>query len=816
MLALATLVAAQTSGPPPTLPAPAPGPPGFNVDQGPDKRKSKTAFSQQLHEDLFETYVKEVSPSSDRSESPYILSGGSLAGTDVSMSINFYKVEEVDVAHGHLSVMLWLRLRWTDERLSWDPADYGGITNTKFMAAGHNRPEETQIWVPDLELYNAVAPMSETMSAQYAEVSSNGTIFWSRPGRLQIACRFGGLVAFPFDSLTCPFEIGSWATSGIEQGLRFQGKGYTLDASQLTSGESYSEYSIRSITPVMNTYFYQSMPSQPFSIANYRIELRRAQSYYWSFLIIPSCFITVVSFSVFWLDPGGGERLGFVITLYLAMEVSKVVLTDFVPVCGELLWIDIFTTLCSIFTMCSVLECVWVISVAQKPEAAQNPRLSMLSLAEIGDHINAAGAWIYSRADPSLSASAQVLIERKYSHRLARTGKLLSTATAFASPRDKARRGVSPPPSPPEISSPSDGPSPPFSAEHATGAAPGDALPFTPPGSAGADALTRARSAKRLQRRQNRDAQASVEDVQLSPAPPIRSPPSVSCTPANDNVISARLKPRPQPGPAESDAVKRIQRKWLWKQTLRRFQARDLTWQSKVKDEMRKLLFFETIYYKLDRESRGYLFVEELRVFLSYAAMDMPIDTRVAAIRGAVGEQMLMIAKAPFVRLCSEMLMDSAEELINLAVENCNFAAEAAKACETAKRLNSAYAIDEHAKILLPSLFLFMMVLLFGLEFTDGYDPFEETVMSRMFEGFGPVKQWHAWSYGLLIAGPFIVLVVYYLVRFSKARAAYEIKEDRLESLEEATRNAQMYDMSKKKDEPTAVERMASIAGKYW
>ena len=80
--------------------------------------------------------------------------------------------------------------------------------------------------------------MSETLSSQYAQVTHDGSIFWSRPGRLAIACRFSGLVAFPFDSLGCAFEIGGWATSGIDQGLLFEGAGFTLDYEQKTSGES--------------------------------------------------------------------------------------------------------------------------------------------------------------------------------------------------------------------------------------------------------------------------------------------------------------------------------------------------------------------------------------------------------------------------------------------------------------------------------------------------------------------------------------------------------------------------------------------------
>ena len=53
------------------------------------------------------------------------------------------------------------------------------------------------------------------MNDALAVVSSNGNVFWSRPGRIKPACKFQGLEKFPFDTLTCTMEFGSWARSGL-------------------------------------------------------------------------------------------------------------------------------------------------------------------------------------------------------------------------------------------------------------------------------------------------------------------------------------------------------------------------------------------------------------------------------------------------------------------------------------------------------------------------------------------------------------------------------------------------------------------------
>ena len=42
----------------------------------------------------------------------------------------------------------------------------GGITMVYFLAVGHNKPEETEIWVPDISLYNSGAAMTETLAGE--------------------------------------------------------------------------------------------------------------------------------------------------------------------------------------------------------------------------------------------------------------------------------------------------------------------------------------------------------------------------------------------------------------------------------------------------------------------------------------------------------------------------------------------------------------------------------------------------------------------------------------------------------------------------
>ena len=59
---------------------------------------------------------------------------------------------------------------------------------------------------------------------------------------------------------------------------------------------------------------------------------------------LPSAALTALSFTVFFMSFQVGERLGVGVTLVLMIEVAKVTMSSMIPVCGELLWLEIFCT----------------------------------------------------------------------------------------------------------------------------------------------------------------------------------------------------------------------------------------------------------------------------------------------------------------------------------------------------------------------------------------------------------------------------------------------------------------------------------------
>lgn len=295
----------------------------------PEFRKTYAADATRLREDLLDSYDKLVPPEAERPDNSY-----SRAGTDVEMQIRFFKVDSVRAAEGLMRMKIWLRFQWVDERLAWEPEAYGNITEVQMNAASISAPEDTEIWLPDIQPYNTIDGISNTLDASLAVVYSNGVVFWSRPGMLDIMCKFSGLVAFPFDKLTCEMEFGGWAMSAGFQGIRpFSSGAFAFSNQEATSGSSYTEYQIQTVEATLHSNDYSTSVDWP--VMRYRIQMGRASMYYVTLILVPGVLMALLSMGVFFMSFQVGERLSYGITLILATEVSKVVTSSFVPVCGE-------------------------------------------------------------------------------------------------------------------------------------------------------------------------------------------------------------------------------------------------------------------------------------------------------------------------------------------------------------------------------------------------------------------------------------------------------------------------------------------------
>ena len=338
----------------------------------PNFRSEASLYSAQIRQAIMTRpgFDKILPPTSNRSASGSSYSG---AGTDVSMQIRFFKVQQVQAGIGTMRIKVWLRMSWIDTRLAWNESEFGGVSTTYFNGEGYSGHETSEIWVPDVQPYNSNEGIYLSLEPSLVRVSSSGETFWSRPGSLDIMCRFSGLVAFPFDQLSCPVEFGGWSFSGGHQGINLLNGGYSFSKQELTSGSSYQEHEIEAVSVALELYTYPNYPSEPWPIVMYTIKLKRATFFYVPIVLFPGVTITLLSFAVFWTDTESADALGYGISVIVVNLLSTVVIIGLLPVCGELIWIDLFCFVNTTFCCLALAQSAFNIMLENKKDDSLLP-----------------------------------------------------------------------------------------------------------------------------------------------------------------------------------------------------------------------------------------------------------------------------------------------------------------------------------------------------------------------------------------------------------------------------------------------------------
>eukprot|EP00966_Prymnesium_polylepis_P212486 4922052-Prymnesium_polylepis.1 len=123
-------------------------------------------------------------------------------GVQVGVSISAIKPFAMDLMAQRMRLFGWLRMEWTDARLVWDPAEWGGIEHITALGLPADLPVDGEglVWVPDIDLYNEESTYDITPKS--ALVRYDGSVSWSRNSLLPANCNLTGplgLQNFPYD-----------------------------------------------------------------------------------------------------------------------------------------------------------------------------------------------------------------------------------------------------------------------------------------------------------------------------------------------------------------------------------------------------------------------------------------------------------------------------------------------------------------------------------------------------------------------------------------------------------------------------------------
>ncbi|CAF1216965.1 unnamed protein product [Rotaria sordida] len=107
----------------------------------------------------------------------------------VTINLALQNIIDFDEKNEAIVISGWLSIMWNDYSLRWKPEEFGNIQTLRIPS--------TQIWIPDILLYNSVDENFDTTVKVNAVVQYNGDVLYVPPV-LYKAIRTFNIAAFPF------------------------------------------------------------------------------------------------------------------------------------------------------------------------------------------------------------------------------------------------------------------------------------------------------------------------------------------------------------------------------------------------------------------------------------------------------------------------------------------------------------------------------------------------------------------------------------------------------------------------------------------
>ncbi|CAF1334642.1 unnamed protein product, partial [Rotaria sordida] len=107
----------------------------------------------------------------------------------VTINLSLQQIINFDGKNEAIVISGWMTIMWNDYSLRWKPEDFGNIQTLRIPS--------TQIWIPDIFLYNTADEKFDTRAKVNAVVQYDGNILYVPPVSFKSNCPFN-IASFPF------------------------------------------------------------------------------------------------------------------------------------------------------------------------------------------------------------------------------------------------------------------------------------------------------------------------------------------------------------------------------------------------------------------------------------------------------------------------------------------------------------------------------------------------------------------------------------------------------------------------------------------
>lgn len=255
-----------------------------------------------LKNTLFENYTRDLRPA-------YYLKDC----VSVNVQVILLDILDLNEVSGTITMTLGIKETWTDYRLTWDPNDFGGITD--FLM------NSSYVWKPPVYMVTSAEDMEDFgADANGVRLENHGEACIIPGKKIRTACIMD-MTRFPSDSHLCKMSFSSWMQLASEVTLVFTEAEIYMDYYK-PNGEWNIDWSLMT----NNTNYGPTL-----SVLDCTIRVTRRSAYYFVTIVIPVFILCLLNPLVFLVPASAGERLSYIITMFLSLTVYMTIVEDSMP-----------------------------------------------------------------------------------------------------------------------------------------------------------------------------------------------------------------------------------------------------------------------------------------------------------------------------------------------------------------------------------------------------------------------------------------------------------------------------------------------------
>ncbi|CAK6954193.1 acetylcholine receptor subunit alpha-like [Scomber scombrus] len=205
----------------------------------------------------------------------------------VTVGLQLIQLINVDEVNQIVSSNVRLKQQWKDVNLQWNPEDYGGIRKIRIPS--------TDIWRPDLVLYNNADGDFAIVHETKVLLEYTGMITWNPPAIFKSYCEII-VLHFPFDLQNCSMKLGTWTYDGNLVVVNPDS-----DRPDLSNFMESGEWVMKDFRSWKHWVYYACCPDTPYLDITYHFLMLRLPLYFIVNVIIPCMLFSFLTGLVFYL-----------------------------------------------------------------------------------------------------------------------------------------------------------------------------------------------------------------------------------------------------------------------------------------------------------------------------------------------------------------------------------------------------------------------------------------------------------------------------------------------------------------------------------